>query len=383
VETPAEAIRYEPGDGSDNNPKLETRNSEPETWIQVDRSVRVQIEDVAFGGAGVGRFQGKAVFVPFTIDGETVDARIREEHRGFARAELDSIITPSVHRRASVCPYFGRCGGCDYQHIHYPHQLEIKTWQVQSALLRIGKIANAQVKMTIPSPLEYGFRNRITVHSDGQQIGFFIKGTRRVLDIEGCPIATAVVNSQLKNLRRRPWRHARHVTLREPGSGRTFSQTNDLVAALLRDWVVDHAAGEHIIDAYCGSGFFAKALAAAGRSVTGIEWNAPAIKAARQNARSDEHYLQGDVATLLPDLLSRTAPSTMIADPSASGLSRVVTQALTARPVPRFIYVSCNPATFARDLGTLAEIYQIITVQPFDMFPQTAEIEVAGILEPR
>ncbi len=90
------------------------------------RSVQLQIQDVAFGGKGVARDQGKAVFVPFTIEGELITAKIVREKKQFAEAELIELLEPSPHRAAPECPYFGRCGGCSYQHISYEHQLELK-----------------------------------------------------------------------------------------------------------------------------------------------------------------------------------------------------------------------------------------------------------------
>src|SRR5207245_6659780 len=103
-------------------------------------SVELQIDDVAFGGNGVGRANGKVVFVPFTIDGERVRARIVREKKQFAEAELDEVLERSPQRTTPPCPYFGRCGGCRYQHIEYAHQLELKRRQVEQALRRIGKL---------------------------------------------------------------------------------------------------------------------------------------------------------------------------------------------------------------------------------------------------
>src|SRR4030095_4806035 len=127
------------------------------------RIVDLNIEDIAFGGKGVGREQGKAVFVPFTIDGETVSAEIVREKKQFAEADLVDVKKSSAHRVTPPCPYFGRCGGCAYQHIDYEHQLAIKWHQVRDLLRRIGKIDNPQMRPIISSPQQYGYRNRITV----------------------------------------------------------------------------------------------------------------------------------------------------------------------------------------------------------------------------
>src|ERR1700730_1502158 len=123
------------------------------------RSIELDIHDVAFGGAGVGRFDGKIVFVPFTIDGERVEAEVIEHRKSFDRAKLRRVIVPSAHRVEPICPYFGRCGGCDYQHVDYPHQLEIKRRQVAQLLERIGHFSDVEVLPTFPSAPSYGFRN--------------------------------------------------------------------------------------------------------------------------------------------------------------------------------------------------------------------------------
>src|SRR6478672_11254772 len=115
------------------------------------RTAELTIPDVAFGGAGVARHNGKAVFVPFTIDGERVSARIVREKKQFAEAELIEILQPSPHRVAAACPYFGRCGGCSYQHISYDHQLELKARQVDQAMRRIARLSDPPMRPIVPS----------------------------------------------------------------------------------------------------------------------------------------------------------------------------------------------------------------------------------------
>src|SRR3954463_1019819 len=151
------------------------------------RIVELTIHDVAFGGKGVARDAGKAVFVPFTIDGERITARIIREKKQFAEAELIEILEPSPHRVTAPCPYFGRCGGCAYQHIDYPHQLEIKANQVRDILPRIWKLKDLPIQPIVASPGQYGYRNRITVHAMDGVIGFYRRDSNRLIDIERCP----------------------------------------------------------------------------------------------------------------------------------------------------------------------------------------------------
>ncbi|OLA97596.1 MAG: hypothetical protein AUH19_03670 [Verrucomicrobia bacterium 13_2_20CM_55_10] len=360
------------------------------------RVVDLKIEDVAFGGKGVAREKGKAVFVPYTIEGETVSAEIVREKKQFAEAELVEVKQSSPDRVEPQCPYFGRCGGCAYQHISYEHQLAIKWRQVRDALQRIGKLKDAPMRPIIPSPKQYGYRNRITVHAQEGVIGFFRRDSHQLIDIEHCPISTDEVNRALTELRAQPYVRDGHYTLRASSGAHVFSQTNDAVANALRDLVVDLVPPkqELLIDAYCGAGFFAKALLERCERVIGIDWDRFAITAAKENATGKETYIAGDVETELQKVgavhpnrpasgnevqsgrLRSIAPTTLIVDPPATGLSANVRKAIVDLAPATLIYVSCNPPTLARDLKELADKFIIDSVTPLDMFPQTAEIEV-------
>lgn len=343
----------------------------------------LRIDEIAFGGAGIGRVDGKVVFVPFTIDGERVEVQLTEERRSLNRAIVTEVLEPSIHRCHPPCRYFGACGGCDYQHIAYSHQLQIKQKQVEQAVHRIGGLREVEVLPTIQSPKPFGFRNRITVHSDERAIGFFAKHSRDVLDVDFCAIATDEVNRLLAQLRRKGMHNRQHQTLRGNDKVSTFTQTNDEVAQLLLQDVASKIAGPVIVDAFSGTGFFSHALAPSVDQVIGIEWNKAAVAAARAAAHPNEAYVCADVGEVLEEVLRRYVPQTLLLDPSNRGLDRkVIEQALRSRPA-KVIYVSCNPATFARDLKRFAEGYLVKSVQPLDMFPQTAEIEVVGVLESR
>lgn len=355
------------------------QRKQPET--DPTRTTRVSIHDVAFGGEGVGRVHGKTVFIPFTVDGEEVDATIVERRKRFDRGRLSAVIVPSADRTNPVCEYFGHCGGCDYQHIAYHHQLELKRRQVQQLLERIGKLSHVEVHPTVPCPSPYGFRNRITVHSEGGRIGFFEKNSREVVDVQRCAIALPSVNEALEKLRATGLAAGRHQTLRAPAVPRTFSQTNEMIGPALFEYVARKTTGEVMLDAYCGSGFFAHPLARKMRSVIGVDWNEPAIDAARIIALPNEAYVCDDVGAVIDSLIAEHRPHTIILDPSADGIDKRVVRALRDDPPARLIYVSCNPAALARDLAALKEVYQIGAIQPFDMFPQTAEIETVAVLD--
>jgi 23S rRNA (uracil1939-C5)-methyltransferase len=363
------------------------------------RVINLRIDDVAFGGSGVGREQGKAVFVPYTIEKELVSAEIVREKKQFAEAELVEVKESSPDRVTPRCPYFGRCGGCAYQHIEYGHQLAIKWRQVRDAFQRIGKLKDVPMRPMVPSPSQYGYRNRITVHAEDGVIGFYRRDSHQLLDIEVCPISSDEVNRELAELRSQPRIRDGHYTLRAQSGSRVFSQVNDDVANALRDLIVDLVPPnqELLIDAYCGTGFFAKALLDKFRRAIGIDWDRFAIAAAKETATKKETYIAGDVEDELQKVgavhlnrppsadawngrLRSIAPTfertTLIVDPPATGLSAQVRKTIVEFAPTTLIYVSCNPPTLARDLKDLREKFTIESVTPLDMFPQTAEIEV-------
>jgi len=364
------------------------------------RVVDLKIKDIAFGGKGVGRDQGKAIFVPYTIEGELVSAELVREKKQFAESELVEVRESSPHRVTPECRYFGRCGGCAYQHIAYEHQLAIKWRQVRDVLQRIGKLKDIPMRPIIPSPKPYGYRNRITVHAQDGVIGFFQRDSHRLIDVDRCPISCDEVNRELTDLRRGNPRDG-HYTLRTSSSRRVFSQTNDEVADALRDLIVDLVPPNQdlLIDAYCGAGFFAKALLNKFERVVGVDWDKFAIAAAKEDAAEKETYIAGDVeeelqrvgtvhrnrpprANDLDSGRSRSIdPTTLIVDPPAIGLSANVRKAILDLAPTTLIYVSCNPATLARDLRELQERFVLESVTPLDMFAQTAEIEVVGRLQ--
>src|SRR6059036_3883674 len=203
------------------------------------RVVDLEIKDIAFGGKGVGRESGKAVFVPYTIEGETVSAEIVREKKQFAEAELVDVKESSLYRVTPECSYFGRCGGCAYQHIAYEHQLAIKWRQVRDVLQRIGKLKDVPMRPIIPSSEQYGYRNRITVHAEEGVIGFFRRDSHHLIDVERCPISRDDVNRALAQLRAQTYVRDGHYTLRTASEPRVFSQINDHAAQALRDLIVD------------------------------------------------------------------------------------------------------------------------------------------------
>jgi 23S rRNA (uracil1939-C5)-methyltransferase len=330
--------------------------------------------------------------VPYVIDGETVTAIITREHKKFREAQLETILEASFHRVQPRCPYFGRCGGCVYQHIDYEHQLALKWRQVKETLRRIGGLKEPPMRPFIPSPIEYGYRNRITVHVRDDVIGFFRRESNNLLDIEYCPIARDEINAKLTELRGSHPLEG-HYTLRLTEGARVFTQANDAVASAMLD-LVDRLfarANGTLIDAYCGAGFFAKKLRARFETIVGIDWDQHAITVAREDAGENEIYIAANAESELGadngplrsgTYLGRQLGSGrfLIVDPPAIGLSKTLVETLLQYPPARLIYVSCNPATLARDLAALKQSFHIESITPLDMFPQTAEVEVVAEL---
>ncbi len=344
----------------------------------------LEVERMAFGGKGVARLpSGKICFVPFVIPGERVQARVTKERASYAEADLVKVVEASPSRIKAPCPVFGRCGGCQYQHIAYPLQLSLKSQQVADTLRRLGGVMEPVVNATVASPLQYHYRNRLTVHAHAGKIGFYSEGSRDIVPVEQCPIASETVNVMLAELRQAKPREG-EFPLREPGDFKGFRQVNNGAAACLKDVVLQVAApgGGLLVDAYCGAGFFAKAMKAMFPVTIGIEWSSDAIRSAKASATEGEEYMLGDVRHHLASALVKASAedTTVLLDPPAEGVEAEITNILLQRPPEKIIYVSCDPGTLARDIKRLGSAYKLTSATPVDMFPQTAGIEVVAVL---
>lgn len=351
---------------------------------------RLRIAEVAFGGRGIGRVEdGRVAFIPFVIAGEQVRVEVTRTRKSYLETRVLEVEEPSPHRVEAPCPYYGQCGGCSYQHMAGAEQLVTKRQQVTQALRRIGRVEAPVVEPVVPSPQAYEYRNRITVHVRNGLIGFYGQDPQQLIDIERCPIAEPAVNEALARFRAGPPRLDGNYTLRANPDQRTFRQTNDgagiEMLAIVDRLVQPQGGNARLIDAYCGEGFFAKRLRAKFARVIGIEWDHLAVERARRSVLPQENYVSGDVGECLAVELADAAEAEtwLITDPPSEGLSSEVHRALESHPPAHWIYVSCNPATFARDLAGLRNVFELIDVTPLDMFPQTAEIELIARLRRR
>jgi 23S rRNA (uracil1939-C5)-methyltransferase len=346
--------------------------------------VEVTIRDIALGGDGVGRMDnGMVVFVPFTIDGERVRACVERHRRKSAEARLLEVLKSSPVRVDAPCAYFGRCGGCSYQHLKYEAQLAVKSRQVEQTLRRVGKLERVPMRAVVPSPNQFGYRNRIRVHVEDGRAGFFAIRSHDLIEIERCAIADDSVNERLAQLRGRPLIDGDY-TLAAMDDVQYFSQINDRVAREMVSVVASHFRDtcSVLVDAFCGAGFFSRNLIDKAGRLVGIERNKFAVERARELATEKETYIAADVEEILGAILSAENPRTLVLllDPPAAGISPRVRDVILSSLPETVIYVSCNPATLARDLLWLSKDYFVEAVTPLDMFPQTAEIEVVACL---
>ncbi|HUB87611.1 MAG TPA: class I SAM-dependent RNA methyltransferase [Verrucomicrobiae bacterium] len=371
--------------------------------LKVGDKISLTIDDIAFGGEGVARIDDFVVFVPFVLVGETVEAEITELKKNFARAKLLRVEKSSPERVAPECRYFQKCGGCQYQHIDYPEQLRLKHKQIADLFERVGKISADKIAPVIPCPQPYGYRNRIMIRSQWNKpeqklnIGFVRWDCGLVEDIEECKIAEPALNEQIQHIRKNPPpKGGIKVVLRvQPEDWDvprdSFFQNNffllpklvETIRGFLRD-----GGANHLIDLYCGVGFFAIELADAVKSFTGVEYDRLAIQAARKNAGARKvangEFISATVEEILPQLLQNFSAekTAVILDPPRKGCLPETLNLLREVKPAQVIYVSCHPATMARDLNILCAegVFELARVQPLDMFPQTQHVECVADL---
>ncbi|MBM3881709.1 MAG: class I SAM-dependent RNA methyltransferase [Verrucomicrobia bacterium] len=387
--------------GSD--PAAQDGGFAPEPPLARGDRLAARVTDVAFGGEGVARVNEFVVFVPFVLPGELVELEVTEVKRHFARARLVRVLEGSAERVTPRCPYFGGCGGCQYQHVAYREQLRLKHRQVSDLMERVGGFPAAAVQPVVPSPAEYGYRNRLLVRSQWHKpeqrlaIGFLRHDSRLVVDVEECAIAEPLLNRQLARVRAQPPpRGGLKVALRIQPEGwavppDSFFQNNffalpsllEVVRAALRD-----GGARHLVDVYCGVGYFGIELAREVESFVGLEYDRQALAAARQNAAarglSNGEFVAGTAEECLAGALGKFRADRMavILDPPRVGCAASALDQFRAVRPRQILYISCHPATQARDLRALCGegLYRLHRLTPVDMFPQTQHVECVADL---
>ena len=445
----------------------------------------LQVEKLVYGGDGLARLPadahgpGKTAFVPFVIPGEQAEASPVETRPGFVRAKLDKVLTSSPERVESACPYFGRCGGCHYQHINYDAQLCHKADILRETLRRTAKLELAQdIEVHASPPWNYRNRTRIRVrHTPEFALGFLRHNSHDLLPVESCPISSPLINQAIAAVWKvgrdgalpqpvhglqffanhddtkllveayvrpdranshpskpglggapaakgfRPFAAALHSELpqvtgvavfpmsafederrqRAPlttihpetaqvigdesllyhavghdyrVSGGSFFQTNRFLTETLVRVVIAGRKGRGALDLYAGTGLFTAQLARNFDTVLAVESSRHSFADLRQNVPSNVKCIRSTTEKFLVERAAKLAPDVVVVDPPRAGMGEKAARALGRMTVPCVTYVSCDPATLARDLRILLEFnFRVEQIHLVDMFPQTFHME--------
>lgn len=455
---------------------------EPENRWHQGEVLEITIDDLGSSGDGIGRWQGRVVFVPDTVPGDRVRARLVQVKPAYARGKPLAVLQPSDRRVRPACIVADKCGGCQWQSVSYSAQLAAKQQQVQQALGRIGHFEDSPISPILAAPSSLGYRNKATYPlglSKQQRVkaGYYRKGSHRLVNLNQCPVQDERLNPLLagvkQDIQRRGWsiydekRHQgqlRHLALRigrrtgevlltlvstaeqlvdlENQAAAWMAEYDSLVGVCLnhnprrtnaifgedtlvvagRSYLREKLAGlefqihpatffqvnteqaerlvevilaeldlqghETVMDVYSGIGALTLPLAQRAKRCIGIEVQPEAVQQGRANARlngiDNAEFYAGDAGTLIPQVAAPLdgPPEVVVLDPPRKGCDRTVIDALLALHPERIVYMSCNPATLARDLKLLAEAggYRLERVQPADFFPQTSHVECVAFL---
>ncbi|HJT26765.1 MAG TPA: class I SAM-dependent RNA methyltransferase [Pyrinomonadaceae bacterium] len=371
-------------------------------------TLEVEIERILPGGMGLAHADGKTVFVSLAAPGDRVRVRVEREQGKVLFASIQEIITPSPVRIEPPCPYFGRCGGCDFQQLTYEAQLAAKSEMIRDCLHRIARLENVPDIVVTPSPSEWRYRMRAMwqIDQDEHAIGYYERGSRRVCDVVDCAVLRPELQAQLEEVRATDWsqfppdlKHldvvageesvsfapafanflTRELSLSIRGevyryNAEGFFQINPSLLGPLIEFALGDTSGESALDLYSGVGLFTLPLSRQFQRVTAVEANPVAIRFARRNSRK-ARVIAANVAEWFKSASMRRVDFILLDPPRAGAESAVIKGILDLHP-PQISYVSCDPATLARDLRKLITGgYTIRSIRGFDLFPQTHHVE--------
>ena len=381
----------------------------------------VTIERILPGGVGLAHADGKTIFVSLAAKGDRVRINIDREQGNLLFASITEIIDPSPERIEPPCPYFGACGGCDFQQLTYEAQLNAKAEIIRDCLHRIAKIEIDEVPV-VASPEIWNYRSRATWQIDPEQhaIGYYERGSRRVCDIAECAVLVPRLQETFQKVRDAdPTKfpadlkhldavvgsngvslhpefadfHTNEMSLILENetynfNAGTFFQVNQSLLRHVLNFALRDLTGEVALDLYCGVGLFTLPLARRFKRVVGVEANAKATRFAQRNLNEANLYNAKIVTATVAEWIQATnrsrsssradldGLSLVLLDPPRAGAENVVINGIVAFKPERICYVSCDPATLARDLKKLlAGGYKVEAVSGFDMFPQTHHVE--------
>ena len=365
---------------------------------------------MAIGGAGVARSDGLVFFVDFVAPGDRVACEVTLVKKRFAEARLIEVLAPGPSRISPPCPYAGVCGGCSWQQIEYAEQLAQKRSLIESALHKQSGFTNAIVPAVLPSPREFRYRNRVQVHvgASSGEVGFRARRSGRIVDVEDCLIAEIPIARELAALRGEPRSALGRLELRRlpsgevrrgvaddsedgPGFGQVNEPQNQNLVERVTDRFREFAVGQIdlVWDLYAGSGNFTFPLAAAfpNARISAVEWSAGAARAGSERAQAEglgarvafaRDRVENWIASATPD-----RSIAVLLDPPRVGCDPKLVAALARMPLAFVGYVSCHPATLARDLRAFANAgWELAALDAFDMFPQTDHVETIAWLRP-
>ncbi len=400
----------------------------------------LEVTTPIYGGECMGRLpDGRAVFIPYTLPGEQVRVQLVEQHRGFARARLVEVVRPSPQRITPRCIHYGVCGGCHYQHTDYANQLTLKQAVVRDQLERIGGITSPAVDPVVPSPAAWNYRNTLQFHlTAAGKLGYQGWGTHTVVPISECHLPEDALNQIWPQLDLEPLPGVERLELRlgaqeevllalesrdtvapeftvditlsavhlSPAGklilagedyllmevrGRVFkvsaesffqvntAQADAMVAHLLELLPLDQRMT--VLDVYCGVGLFSAFVAPRVKKCIGVELSESACDdyAVNLDEFDNVELYVGAAEQILPSL--NLKPDVAIVDPPRAGIERQALDALINLQPNTIVYVSCDPATLARDIKRLtAAGYRLERVTPFDLFPQTFHVETVCLM---
>jgi len=357
--------------------------------LKTGEIIEIQIDRLATGGHGVGRYEGFVIFVPYSAPGDTVRVAISEIKKNFAYAEIKEIINASASRVTPKCKYYGLCGGCNWQHLSYSEQLKQKQAIVDWAFKNL--IASRPI---IPSPKEWNYRRRVQLHQENSRIGFLKRNAYEVVPTASCEIAREEL---LANWPKPSPELGQKFELGvdeenkiyiDPLKGHSpeFTQVNIEQNKNLQRLVAEFAKkinSKNLYDLYCGSGNFAFAIAQETTSIQVIGVDVDHRLIQKANEKSKKLNLNLEFLAQRDDKIKgeiNFSDSTVVLDPPRAGCSpQLIEKLLQDRP-EGIIYVSCHPQTAARDMKILTTKYALEELVPLDMFPQTDHIEVVGLL---
>lgn len=439
--------------------------------------VTIEITDLNSEGAGVGRIDGQVVFVPYALPNEIVETLIIKVTKAYAIGKLQRIIKASDKRINPECPHFYKCGGCDYQHISYNDQFEMKCASTIKNIQKLSHNKDINIKNAIGADKIWNYRNKaqypVSTDKDGNVIlGFFSPRSHRVVSIDRCILQNEKCNSIIALIKQLVIKHnisiynevthkgvLRHVIARSGenelmvilvtnqverlpeifvksiaaelpqittliqnintkkgnvilgnecitlyGNGYineslcgvnfrlrplAFLQVNPPQAEKLYNTVLDFASltgTEIVFDAYCGIGVMSLMLAKKSKKLIGVEIVSEAIEAAKESAKinniTNAEFYVGACEDVLPQLLKKgEKPDVLVVDPPRAGCEEALLKTIAENKIEKIIYVSCNPATLARDIKTLNELnYTCSDVVFVDMFCHTKHIETVVML---